>query len=62
MILYMYKAPGQGQITLMTKFQSSRTFVTSIIFVKFDHDTLKSKGTRDQQPFFCTFANAITLS
>ena len=40
MILYMYIAPGQGQITSDDKFLSLyRAFVTSIIFVKFHHDT-----------------------
>ena len=27
--------------------------MTSIIFVKFHNDTLNSKGTRGQKPFFC---------
>ena len=39
----------------MTKFLSLyRAFVTSIIFVKFYHDTPKSTGTRGQKNNFCT--------
>ena len=53
MILYMYIAPGQGQITSDDEFLSKYTaFVTSIMFVKFHHDTPNSKGTRGQNPFF----------
>ena len=52
MVLGMYIAPGQGQITQMTKFLGLYiAFVTSIIFVKFHHDTPNSKGTRVQKPF-----------
>ena len=37
----------------MTKFLSLyRTFVTSIIFVQFHHDTPTSKGIRGLKPFF----------
>ena len=53
MILYMYIAPGQGQITSDDKISTSyRAFVTLIIFVMFHHDTPTSEGTRGQIPFF----------
>ena len=53
MILYMYIAPGQGQITSDDKISNLyRAFVTSIIFVQFRHDTPTSKGTRGQKSFF----------
>ena len=52
MILFMFVALGQGQITQMTKFLSYyRAFVTSIIFVTSHHDTPNSKGTRGQKTF-----------
>ena len=53
MILYMYIAPGQGQITSEDKISYLyRAFVTSIIFVQFQHDTPTSKGTRGQKNIF----------
>ena len=53
MILNMYIARGQGQITSDDKISMLiKTFVTSIIFAKFHHDTPNSKGTRGQKPFF----------
>ena len=54
MIMYMYIAPGQGQITSDDKISMliCLAFVTSIIFVKFHHDTSNSKGTRGQKTFF----------
>ena len=53
MITYMYIAPGQGQITSDDKISMLiKSNVTSIIFVKFHHDTPTSKGTRGQKPFF----------
>ena len=54
MILYMYIARGQGQITSDYKI-SKRIYlvlVTSIIFVKFHDNTPNSKGFRGQKPFF----------
>ena len=53
MILNMYIAPGQGQITSEDKISMLiKSFVTSIIFVKFHHGTPNSKGTRGQKPVF----------
>ena len=52
MILYMYIAPGQGQITSDDKIPKLITaFVIPIFFVKFHHDTPNSKGIRGQKPF-----------
>ena len=52
MILYMYIAPGQGQIASDDKISTSyRAFVTLIIFVMFHHDTPTSEDTRGQKPF-----------
>ena len=53
MILYMYIAPGQGQMTSDDKISMLiKGFCYLIIFVKFHHDTPKSKGTGGQKPFF----------
>ena len=60
----MYIAPGKGKKPQMTKFLSQYRafFVTSIIFVKFHHDTPDSKGTRDQNPFLYIGAGADNSS
>ena len=47
----------------MTKFLCIyRAFVTSIILVKFHHDTPNSKGTRGLKPFFCTLGTGADNS
>ena len=59
MILYIYIDPRQGQITSDDKVLSIyRAFVTSIIFVKFHHDTPNSEGTSGQKTFLYTGARA----
>ena len=55
MILNMYTAPGQGQITADDKISmliKSFCYFDKFSFVKFHHDTPNSKGTRGQKPFF----------
>ena len=52
MILYMYIAPGQGQITSDDKISKQiLSFCYFDHFVKLHHDTLSSKGTGGQKPF-----------
>ena len=52
MILYMYVALGQGQITSDDKiFKLIYSFCYFDHFVKSHHDTPNSKGTRGQKPF-----------
>ena len=53
MILNMYIAPGQGQITSDDKIATLiKSFCYFDHFVQFHHDTPPtSKGTRDQKPF-----------
>ena len=47
----------------MTEFLSLKiAFVTSIIFVKFYHDTPNSKGTRGLKPLFCTLGTGADNS
>ena len=61
MILYMYIAPGQGQITSDDKISNLyRAFVTSIIFVQFHHDTPTGKETRGQKIFFVHWGQGQT--
>ena len=53
MILYMYIAPGQGQITSDDKISKIiYSFCYIDHFVKFHHFTPNNKETRGQKPFF----------
>ena len=55
MLLYMIIAPGQGQIISDDKISKQiLSFCYFNHFMKFQHDTLNSKGTRGQIQFFCT--------
>ena len=52
MILYMYIAPGQGQITSDDKMSMLiKSFCYFRHFAKFHHDTQNSKETGGHKPF-----------
>ena len=53
MILYMYIAPGQGQITSDDNISMLiKSFCYFNHFLKFHHDTPNSKEMGGQKPFF----------